>query len=281
MKLIAAVLALSAGAADCEVHDIICSLDQKSYAQPGECDHAKVCPVRLGRGFGCALAPISPAWDKNDQNQRVMYNAAVFRRGVPNPQALVAHIINKYFPPFTGKQFSIEIVPERTTSRASIGEGPDGKLVLQVAGDTFRATPSFLAQSIGHELIHAEQLRRPRKNPPTNFEAAADALLELEAHSWELGKSGLQYKIGNNKFLSCLIPEEHLATQLDLQCREWKARKQVHIVLTSPRKHIYGPRLLEWIADNPFAKEWLAKQEDPAADPGKIPEPCIPKSGKR
>ena len=60
----------------------------------------------------------------------------------------------------------------------------DGTLVLQVAGDTFRASPSYLAESIGHELIHAEQLVRPRKQPTTNFEATVDALLELEAYSW-------------------------------------------------------------------------------------------------
>ena len=42
-----------------------------------------------------------------------------------------------------------------------------------------------------------------------------------------------------------------------------------------------APRLLQWIADDPFAKEWLAKQKDPAADPGEIPDFCVPKSEKR
>ena len=273
----AVVLALLAGTtrAD-EVHDIKCSGDQATYAQPGEC--SPKCPVRLGRSFGCALAPRCPAWDSSDANLRVFYNAAVFNRGVvASPQlTLIAHIVNKYYSPFKANELAISIVPERKTSWGLLSFDPskEAKLPLEIAADTFLTSPANLAHTIGHELIHAEQIRRAYPAPPTNFESAANAIWELEASSWELDKDAFLHRIGANKFLGCLTPEEKKASELLLKCTEWAAKKAVHNVLTSPRKNIYGPKLSQWIAADPWAKTWFAAQTDPAADPGDKPDFC-------
>lgn len=263
-----------------EVRDIVCSGTQKQYAQPWECSPA--CPVRMAGSFGCALAPACPAWAADDQNLKVFYNAAVFSRGlIPNAKVgLVSHIINRYYRPHNASGFAISVVPERRDAWAALGVDRlrGGKLPLDIAGDAFGTSPAHVAQTIGHELIHAEQLDRQHSQAPINvrlLELALDALLELEASSWELSKNTfVSYRMGTNKFLGCITPQEREATELSYNCVEWSAKAAIRNVLTSPRGNVYGTQLRRWIEADPWAKRWFTTQADPTSDPGKRLSGC-------
>ena len=163
-------------------------------------------------------------------------------------EKIAARIVTKYYPAYDVKPVTFEITEPSTTEYADVLFEPGHTEVppFRLPANTFES-PAALAAALGHEMVHQLQIQRKYTVYMLGLNDAAKNFWELEAYTWGLGSGTFQWKIGPNRFLDYLTPDE--AKELKANQEEYKqnVRKAICEVLTGPRKGVYAAPLGLWI----------------------------------
>lgn len=177
-----------------------------------------------------------------------------------NPHTiLVGTLISTYYRPWTPADFYMTVQSGRgdDPEYAKVEELTSKQHHLTVRGAAFtELSPAGLIASIGHEMIHAEQMRRPNnKVMVPGLGSIIAAMNELEASSWETQKGTFGWKIGPNKLWSCERGKERDFSSILRSCREWQVRELlVDINKSTDRQQWFA----DWVDKNPWARaNWL------------------------
>ena len=199
---------------------------------------------------------------------------------------LVGTLIGTYFKPWGPADFYMTVQPGGVggVEYAHVEAHRGQQYYLVVRGAAFtELSPAGMVSSLGHEMIHAEQLRRPGNLPKaTGLSAITAAVNELEASSWETMVSSFRWQIGPNSTWSCETPLERDRSEALRSCREWQIRELlVGVNLKSTTQAAFE----EWIRQNPWAStNWLPKnprwkQVRTNDLPSQVPFPTDPDHG--
>jgi hypothetical protein len=275
-----------------QVHaqDIMCMPSKAKFFSPGMCSRdckggGLKTPVR------CAMSPACPALDEKKFKQ--FYNHALFGIGNvggfglgamagagPNAKdVVVSHIIDQFFKPNSIKNFNLAWSKPGNTAnwaRVEAASSKDSKMTLIVAPDAMYLSPAGLINTIGHEMIHVEQLKRERTVRMSGLDAVSTAFYELEATGWEDGNSKFKWAIGASKWAGCVDKEEKDGQAIRLTCYGWRVKKAIEDVLTGPRSQQYGSTMEKYMNEDPWISQvWMKEHPDwKTAKAGSKPEVC-------
>jgi hypothetical protein len=283
-----AALVMSAG--QLHAQDIMCMPSKIKFFSPGMCSRdckggGLKTPVR------CAMSPACSGFD--DQKFKQFYNRALFGIGNvggfglgamagagPNANdVLIAHIIDQFFKPNSIKNFNLAWSDPGNTAnwaRVEAAAAIDKKMNLIVAPDAIWLSPAGLVNTIGHEMVHVEQLQRKRTVRMNGLDAVSTAFYELEATSWEDGNSKFKWAIGASKWASCVDKQEKDDHAIRLACYNWRVKKSIEDVLTGPRSQQYGSTMEKYMNEDPWISQvWMKEHPDwKTAKAGPKPDVC-------
>jgi hypothetical protein len=257
-----------------QVHaqDIMCAPTKTKFFSPGTCSRdckggGLKTPVR------CAMSPACSGFD--DQKFKIFYNRALFGTGNvggfglgamagagPNANdVLVAHVINHFFKPNNFTHFNLSWSDPGNTAnwaRVEAASSSDKKMNLIVAPDAIWLSPAGLVNTIGHEMVHVEQMQRKRTVRMNGLDAVSTAFYELEATGWEGGNSKFNWAIGASKWAGCVDKQEKDDHAIRLSCYEWQVKKAIEDVLTGPRAQQYGSTMEKYMNEDPWISQvWM------------------------
>jgi len=174
---------------------------------------------------------------------------------------LVGTLIATYYKPWGPSDFYMTVQPggKNDVEYAHVEEHRGLQHYLVVRGAAFtELSPAGMVAALGHEMIHAEQLRRPGNLPNVaGLSSIAAAVNELEASSWETMVSTYRWRIGPNPTWSCETPLERDRSEALRSCREWQIRE---LLVEVNQKPTTQAAFEQWINQNPWAKtNWLPK----------------------
>ena len=253
--------------------DITCGGKQR-FAVPGACLNSCSKQKRTLANFSgglCFLSAACPAYDKTkDTALPQLYNQAMFGRGAvtgqPGKLVLASYIINTYYKPNNVRD--IAVVIGSTPGGDDFAEvekpsRPGGKALLTIQDDLFFTAPGYLISSIGHEMVHLEQLKRIYKTNLGGINSLVGAMRELEASSWELGADTFSRSIGPNQVGGCEIDQEKKAQQMTYACRQWQVKKAIEDIRGGARKDAYFKSIENWLNEDHWANQvWLQNNPD-------------------
>ena len=246
--------------------DILCGCSERRFFRPGNC--LQDCRKRISCS-ACMISPQCPAMQVQAFKQ--MYNQALFgigigMMGVPRGTTntvLVAWIINNFWRPNRVTDFNVVWgAPENTSDWAHVEPAPasGGKMTLTISPDAIWLSPAGLVTSLGHEMIHVEQLKRRSSIRMTGLNSVLTSFRELEASSWETRSSTFAWSIQANEFYSCMAPDEKEGSQATLACRQWQVRKAIENVRTGLRSAQYMGALEKYMNEDPWISQIWLKQ---------------------
>ncbi len=199
---------------------------------------------------------------------------------------LVGTLIGTYFRPWGPADFYMTVQPGGVggVEYAHVEEHRGQQHYLVVRGAAFtELSPAGMISSLGHEMIHAEQLRRPGNIPKAGgLSAITAAVNELEASSWETVVSSFRWRIGPNPTWSCETSLERDRSEALRSCREWQIRE---LLVDVNQKPATQAAFEQWIRQNPWANaNWLPKnprwkQVRTNDLPAQVPFPTDPQHG--
>ena len=140
-------------------------------------------------------------------------------------------------------------------------------------GDDEEDLAYLAASTIGHELIHLEQISRASNISLLGINSAVRVFRELEASTWESGNSEFSWQIPSNTLYPLL--HEDYKQQVDdiLQQRQREVKKAVEEFHQSSLSSKYLPPLIRWLNENPWTNRvWLPANREllrPPAERGK------------
>ncbi|HTZ17331.1 MAG TPA: hypothetical protein VMB78_02715, partial [Dissulfurispiraceae bacterium] len=176
-------------------------------------------------------------------------------RGLDDYKNLVGLVINTFYKPWTRDNFIIDVTPGKAEDAeyAKVIQSAGGKIQLIVRGAAFtEISPAAFIASIGHELIHGEQLQRKYKGVWfAQINDIVAAMNELEASSWETTNSRFAWKIRPNALWSCETAKERDFSSVLRSCREWQVRELLVKVNQDPETQA---NFASWVDQNPWAK---------------------------
>jgi hypothetical protein len=263
---------------------VYCSCNERYFNFPSECTAPGACRQRITCG-GCLVTHKNCPLLVHKDFKRV-YNPAVFglaRGGGPLAQKALANgIVDAFFAPIKHTDFA-ETRIERVTGPdewAHVQPPASGdKPTLVVAPDASRQlSPPGLVSALGHEMVHVEQLKRPKRTNVNYIGKAVTSLRELEATSWELGAGGFAWSFGASRVFTCLPAAEKDVLPLVKRCREWQVRKSIHDIRTNLRGDQSIKELEKWMNEDPWVKAvWLPAHPTWKTDPaGAKPDDVCP-----
>ncbi len=142
---------------------------------------------------------------------------------------------------------------------------------LWVTPEAFDKSPAFLVSCIGHELVHLEQIRRPKQNM-VGIVTAVAAFRELEAWTWETGDDSFEWSIGSSKVHDCRAQAEKDENAWGINCYRWKVNHDIE-ELEETKKYL--PALERWLRNDPWGKKWIASNAEwRSAKAGPRPAGC-------
>jgi hypothetical protein len=199
---------------------------------------------------------------------------------------LIGTLIGTYFKPWGPADFYMTVQPGGVgdVEYAHVEEHRGLQHYLVVRGAAFtELSPAGMISALGHEMIHAEQLRRPGNlSKAGGLSAITAAMNELEASSWETKVSSFPWRIGPNPTWSCETPLERDRSEALRSCREWQIRELLGAINQKPKTQ---SDFEEWIKQNPWASiNWLPKnphwKQILTNDlPAQVPFPTDPEHG--
>jgi hypothetical protein len=275
--------------------DIVCLSNREQYLLPGKCQQN--CPSQAnlanlnalnyggvnGKTF-CDLKALTPEIAQ-DVTFRQFYDLAVWNKilgGHPVPRdppklVLVAHIVNTYYPPYRASSFAIGFGPSKEHWAGLTSTGPGAKPDLIINEDLFWLTPAFVLSTLGHEMVHMDQLQRHYNTRATGIDAAQKALWELEAYSWQLGKDKFprSFKI-DTPLVPYMQDSEKAELDVNFECDQWDVNKAIMNIMTGPRSVVYGKALASWLQEDAWVDQiWLPQNPDwETRQPGPRPQVC-------
>ncbi len=279
LVVLASIMAAAGSAA---AQDILCGCSERRFSRPGNC--LRDCRKRISCS-ACMIAPQCAAMQV--QGFKQIYNQALFGigigmvgvpRGATNT-ALVAWIINNFWRPNRVTDFNMVWgAPENTSDWAHVepAASSGGKMTLTISPDAIWLSPAGLVTSLGHEMIHVEQLKRRSTVRMAGLNSVLTAFRELEASSWETGSSSLAWSIKANEFYDCQAEDEKAGSQATLSCRQWQVRKSIENVRTGLRSAQFMGALEKYMNEDPWISQvWLKQNPNwKTAAAGPAPSDC-------
>jgi hypothetical protein len=253
---------------------VYCTCNERYFAFPAECTAPGACRLKITCN-GCMVTGKKCAVLAHNTFKR-LYNQAVFVvaviGGEPAQKALANGIVDAFFAPLKHTDFAATLI-QRVTGPdewAHIQPPASGdQPTLVVAPDASRKlSPPGLVSALGHEMVHVEQLKRPKRTNVAYIFKAVTALRELEATSWELNQGGLNPSFGASRVYACLPAVEKDVLPLVKRCREWQVKKSIEDIRTSPRGAQSTKELEKWFNEDPWVKAaWLPRHATWKTDP--------------
>lgn len=258
--------------------ELLCTCTEKAYNTPPQalknCTRPSLGRPMCGVVLTTSKQPCSEL--QNTGGFKTLYDQVVLGRpgplggiGIPavsayNPKdphtILIGTLISVFYKPWSPSDFYMSMSPggKDDVEFAHVAELRPNQQSLVVRGAAFEGTPAALISIIGHETIHAEQLRRPKNKPPVGaLDAITAAMNELEASSWETGESNFRWRIGPNKLWRCEDTAERDKAEAVKTCRAWQVRE---LLVEINKKHDTQQYFGQWIEDDPWAHTvWLPK----------------------
>jgi hypothetical protein len=286
--IVLATLLISAG--QLHAQDIMCMPSKTKFFSPGMCSRdckggGLKTPVR------CAISPTCSGFD--DKPFKQFYNRALFGIGNvggfglgamagagPNANdVLIAHVINQFFKPNNFTHFNLSWSDPGNTAnwaRVEAASSIDKKMNLIVAPDARLLSPAGLVNTIGHEMVHVEQLQRKRTVRMDGLDAVSTAFYELEATSWEDGNGKFKWAIGASKWAGCVDKQEKNDHAIRLTCYDWRVKKAIEENRSGLRGQRFGTTMEKYMNEDPWISQvWLKEHPDwKTAKAGPKPEVC-------
>jgi len=271
--------------------NIACSCTKKRFDLPRKCFDECNCVPAIPKGnpvvARCLVAPKPECAVLDDLGFRQVYNRALFNFGnvgpvvrLPANTVLVARVINSWFAPNNITQFDVVWAKPEDVSEewADVTPAPSGgkKATLTIAPDALWLSPAGLVVTLGHEMVHVEQLKRSYTVRMNGLNGALTSFRELEASSWELGARDFKWEIGANKWSACVTDDEKKAAKMTFDCRDWQVRKAIEDVRTGPRNEQFVPALEKFMGQDPWISQvWLKQHPDwKTLKVGPAPQEC-------
>jgi hypothetical protein len=279
--------------------ELLCTCTDKGYDTPVQvlknCTRPSLGKPMCGAVLTTSKQPCSAL--QNTGGFKTLYDQVVLGRPGPlsgiaipaisasNPKnpytILIGTLISTFYKPWTPSDFymTVQSGGKDDVEYAHVEELRPTQHYLVVRGAAFTdISPAALIASIGHEMIHAEQLRRPHNKPSVGgLGDIVAAMNELEASSWETRFCTFGWKIGPNSLWSCETAVERDHSSALRSCREWQVRELlVQVNKNSATQQFFA----QWVDQNPWAKtNWLPKNRGWRKitrndSPSTIPSPC-------
>ena len=261
--------------------ELLCTCTDKAYDRPVDilpnCTRPVVTKPMCGAGLRKTNQPC-PVF-RSPNGFTTLYDQVVLRRPGPmsgmaiaipagssaNPKdphtILIGTLITTYYKPWGPADFYMTVKPggKDDIEYAHVEEHRGQQHYLVVRGAAFtELSPAGMIASLGHEMIHAEQLRRPGNLPKAGgLSAITAAMNELEASTWETAAGSFQWRIGPNPTWNCETPEERDRSEALRYCREWQIRE---LLVEVNRRPATQAAFEQWINQNPWASaHWLPR----------------------
>lgn len=279
--------------------ELLCTCTDKGYDTPVQvlknCTRPSLGKPMCGAVLTTSKQPCSAL--QNTGGFKTLYDQVVLGRPGPlsgiaipaisasNPKnpytILIGTLISTFYKPWTPSDFymTVQSGGKDDVEYAHVEELRSTQDYLVVRGAAFTdISPAALIASIGHEMIHAEQLRRPHNKPSVGgLGDIVAAMNELEASSWETRFCTFGWKIGPNTLWGCETATERDHSSALRSCREWQVRELlVQVNKNSATQQFFA----QWVDQNPWAKtNWLPKNRGWRKitrndSPSTIPSPC-------
>ena len=277
-KAVVVAALLVVGAAQAQT--VFCTCSNRYFNTPQECRDN--CSHKITCHWCMVSAEHCRALLKVDFKK--LYDQGVFGLavvgGAAGKIALINSIVDSFYTPNRHTDFDTrlgtvsggddyaQIQPPASGSRAT----------LVVAPDAFALSPAGLVSSIGHEMIHVEQLKRESRIRVTYITPTVTALREMEASSWETNQGGYRWSIGTNTVFRCMPADEQQGPTLTLRCRTWQVKKTIGNIRSSPRATQTLKELESWMREDPWVSaSWLPRNPDwKTAEAGARPDDICP-----
>jgi hypothetical protein len=256
---------------------VYCTCNERLFHFPAECTARSACPLKITCN-GCMVTG-KKCEVLGHKTFKRLYNQAVFGialvGGAAAQKALANGIVDAFFAPIKHTDFAATLIQAVTgpDEWAHIQPPASGdKPTLVVAPDASRQlSPPGLVSAIGHEMVHVEQLKRPKRTNVNYISKAVTSLRELEATSWEMGQGGFAWSFGPSRVYACLPAAEKDVLPLVKRCREWQVKKSIQDIRTNLRGAQSTKELEKWMTEDPWVKAvWLPQhpswKTDPAGD---------------
>ena len=253
--------------------DIFCGCTGKRFSLPQDCRQSCAQPRAC---FQCQIAPQCSGL--NVQKFKIFYNRALFGvsggivlPGMPasNPNdVLVAFTINYWYKPYTYTSFNVAWgSSENTGDWADVTppSSPGQKPTLTISPEAVtEQSPAAFVNTIGHEMVHAEQLERKYSVYLASIDRVLKPFKELEASTWETGASNFKWKIGSSTWSTCMTEHERHDSQATLACRDWQVRKGIQDLVGMAGRSAANQQTLEkYLTQNPWTSQvWLKQHPD-------------------
>jgi hypothetical protein len=249
--------------------NVLCRTSNKRFATGAECN--KDCK---GGGLGiignpCVYSPLtackalaSKGADGDEYWNKVFESTLM---GGPLPAAklqLPIYTINRFFQPNKHTDFNISWGRTGTSDYAHVtpASSSEQKMNLVISEDALGLPPGGFMMAIGHEMIHAEQLKRHRnsKVDRSGIDRVLSPLRELEASAWELGEGSFRWVIGPNKWKECLRENEKQESAFRHICNAWDVKKGIQDIRDRPRSDQYLRNLEKFMTEDAWISQvWL------------------------
>jgi hypothetical protein len=177
-----------------------------------------------------------------------------------NPHTiLVGTLISTFYKPWGPSDFymTVQAGGKDAAEYAHVEDYRGSQHYLVVRGAAFtELSPAGMIASIGHEMIHAEQLRRPGNRPSEpGLSSITAAMNELEASTWETAAGTFRWKIGPNPTWSCETTLERDRSEALRACRAWQVQE---LIVAINQKPAVQAAFEKWLSQNPWATAtWL------------------------
>jgi hypothetical protein len=136
--------------------------------------------------------------------------------------------------------------------------------VLKISTLALCRSPAGLVSTIGHEMIHVEQMQRHYSSIGVDdFGAVRSPLREVEAYSWELQQSNFAWKIGRSKWLAGQTSDEIKESKVQAQCYEWQVESGIDKLRTGFGSGGNVLRFGNFLNEDPWTRSvWLPAHSD-------------------
>jgi hypothetical protein len=243
--------------------DILCKTSNTRFASASACNQNCRGGGLASPGNPCVYSPSSTCRNLSDPYWNDVFKSALV--GGPLPAAKVqlpVYTINHYFQPNKSDNFNLAWGPRETSDYAHVTPASSGtqKMTLVVSEEALKLSPAGFVMTIGHEMIHVEQLKRHRdsKVDRSGISGALSPLRELEASAWELGEGDFRWVIGPNKWKECLRENEKQESAFRHICNAWDVKKGIQDIRDRPRNDQYMRNLEKFMAEDAWISQvWL------------------------
>ncbi len=149
------------------------------------------------------------------------------------------------------------------------GDGTTVPFTLSISAIGFsQATPGAMASTLGHEMIHVQQRKRPFHGPGGgllmvgSFQTLHDDLWEEEAWSWETGPTyGHTWPDHSTSTLRCGTTVEEAEAQSWHDCYDWAVKYLLTQKVIAADDSVL-PQIEAFLQQDPWGAVWLAQNAD-------------------